>query len=414
MITAANRSTTTMTVSEACDRLGVKAPTLYAYVSRGVLRRARGSTARRTLLDAVEVERLARRGRPRRSSRPFLFEVEIETSLTEIDDHRIRFRGHDAATLARTVAFEQAATLMWTGDLPAAIPAWRGPTFDTSAGHDLVDRLRLSVTLAALADPLRGDLEPAAVASCGASLIAAVVDSLPVVGDGRAPRLTLPGLTTPARGTVAGRLWARTTAARPKPELVVALNAALVLLIDHELATSTFAARLAASTRADPYAVVAAGLGPVSGPLHGGASRVARDLLDDAHQRGAPAALAEALRRDRRLPGFGHFLYPDGDPRAGVLLGLLREAARGTRTLDTVESVLEVVRQRTPVHPNVDFGLAALTFVAGMPPETGELVFSTARVVGWLAHALEEYRATPLRFRPRARFVPAGPEPGRA
>ncbi len=394
-----------MTVSEASERLGVKPPTLYAYVSRGVLSRARGSTARRTMLDAGEVERLARRGRPRRSSRPFLFEVEIETGLTEIRGHSIRFRDRDAATLAGTVAFEQAATLMWTGTLPTTVPMWVGKSLDTSAGVDLVDRLRLGVVLAALADPLRGDLEPAAVAGCGSGLIASVVGSLPVAGDGRAPRLALPGVGQPIRGTIAGRLWARTTSARPKPELVGALNAALVLLIDHELATSTFAARLAASTRADPYAVVTAGLGPVAGPLHGGASRVARRLLDDAHRRGAPAALSESLRVDRRLPGFGHFLYPDGDPRAVVLLELLSRAARGTRTFDTVESVLAVVRERTPVQPNVDFALAALTFVAAMPEEAGELIFSTARIVGWLAHALEEYRATPLRFRPRARFV---------
>lgn len=398
---------TTMTVSEAADRLGVKPPTLYAYVSRGVLSRARGSTSRRTLLDTSEVERLARRGRPRRASRPFLFEVEIETGLTEIIGHRIRFRGHDIAALARSATFEQAATLMWTGSLPAESPHWRGTAVDTSAGGDLVERLRLGVVLAALADPMRGDLDPAAVAACGAALIASIVDALPATGDGRAPRLQVAGGATPVRGSIAGRLWARTAPGRARPELVAALNSALVLLIDHELATSTFAARLAASTRADPYAVVTAGLGPVAGPLHGGASRVARRLLDDAHHRGAPTALAAALQRDRRLPGFGHFLYPDGDPRAVILLDQVRRAARGSRVLDTVESVLDAVRQRSAVPPNIDLALAALSFVAGMPEETGEVVFSTARIVGWLAHALEEYQEAPLRFRPRAHFRPA-------
>lgn len=398
---------TTMTVSEAADRLGVKLPTLYAYVSRGVLTRARGSSSRRTLLDASEVERLARRGRPRRASRPFLFEVEIETGLTEIRDHSIRFRGHDVAVLARSATFEQAATLMWTGSLPAESPGWRNVALDTSAGGDLVERLRLGVVLAALADPLRGDLDPPAVAACGASLIASIVDALPVVGDGRAPRLPLPNGAAPVRGSIAGRLWARSAPGRARPDLVAALNAALVLLIDHELATSTFAARLAASTRADPYAVVLAGLGPVAGPLHGGASRVARRLLDDAHRRGAPAALAASLQRDRRLPGFGHFLYPDGDPRAVILLDQVRRAARGARTLDTVEGLLDAVRQRSAVQPNVDFALASLAFVAGMPEETGEAIFSIARTVGWLAHALEEYQEAPLRFRPRARFRPS-------
>ena len=87
---------------------------------------------------------------------------------------------------------------------------------------------------------------------------------------------------TPLRGTIAGRLWTRLAEGRAEPGLVAALNAALVLLADHDLAPSTFAARIAASVRADPYAVVSAGLGPVSGVLHGRASRAARQLLDAA------------------------------------------------------------------------------------------------------------------------------------
>src|SRR4030095_2540715 len=116
-----------------------------------------------------------------------------------------------------------------------------------------------------------------------------------------------------------------------QPELVGTLGAALVLLADHELAASTVAARVGASVRADPHAVASAGLAVVSGTLHGGASLGIEALLAEIDRPDRAASVIGArLRRGERLRGFGHRLYPDGDPRAAVLLDRLRTAAAGS------------------------------------------------------------------------------------
>ncbi|MGD9997945.1 MAG: citrate/2-methylcitrate synthase, partial [Ilumatobacteraceae bacterium] len=386
-----------------------KPATLYAYVSRGVLQRRRAADGRRSVFDAAEVDALARRGRPRRASRPFVFEVEIETSITEIRDHHLRFRGHDAVELARTCSVEQVAELLWTGRLlpldVAHAATWPAAPIDLPRVGEGLDRIRLAVAGAAAVDPLRADLRPESVVACARVIVSTEVDSLDGQGAERTPRLAL-GDGSPLRATLAGRMWSKLAPGRARPEHVRVMNAALVLLVDHELAASTLAARVAASTRADPYAVVSAGLGPVSGPLHGGASRAARRMFDAAARAGgADAAVAEALREHGRCPGFGHPLYPGGDPRAVALLSLLREACGGDRGMSAVESVLSAVQRRVPVAPNIDAALAAFGHVTGMPVDAGETIFAVARTIGWIAHAMEEYLEAPVRFRPRARYV---------
>jgi citrate synthase len=122
---------------------------------------------------------------------------------------------------------------------------------------------------------------------------------------------------------------------------------------------------------------------------------------------GASAAVADAVRRHGRCPGFGHRVYQHGDPRAEALFELLRSACGGTRAMSTVDGVMSAAQRRVPVAPNIDAALAALGHVTGMPVDAGEAMFAIARSIGWIAHALEEYQAPPLRFRPRARFVGA-------
>jgi citrate synthase len=192
---------------------------------------------------------------------------------------------------------------------------------------------------------------------------------------------------------------------RSAPELLRALSAALVLLADHELAASTLAARVAASVRADPYAVVGTGLGAMSGALHGGASLGAETLL--AAARGpddVPRVVGELLRRGEKVPGFGHFVYRNGDPRAIVLLGLVRRAAPKSGPLAVAEAVLAEVRRKSLPAPNIDFAITTLARVAGMVTGAGEAIFAVARTAGWIAHALEAYEGDgPLR--PRAVYT---------
>jgi citrate synthase len=204
---------------------------------------------------------------------------------------------------------------------------------------------------------------------------------------------------------VAERLWSRLCDRRPSPALRRALSAALVLLADHELAASTFAARVAASVRADPYAVVATGMGAMSGALHGGASLGAEALLAAASSpEDVPRVVGELLRRGEKVPGFGHFVYRAGDPRATLLLDLVRRAAPKSAQLAVAEAVLAEVRGKSLPAPNIDFAIATMARVAGMIRGSGEAVFAVARAAGWIAHALEAY-AGPGPLRPRAVYT---------
>jgi citrate synthase len=146
---------------------------------------------------------------------------------------------------------------------------------------------------------------------------------------------------------------------------------------------------------------VGAGLGAMSGALHGGAALGAEVMLESAREPAdASRVIGELLRRGERIPGLGHFVYQTGDPRAVLLLDLIRSAAPDAAGLAVAEAVLAEATRRALPAPNIEFALAVLSTVAGMIPGGGEAVFAVARTAGWLAHALEEYeRATPIRPR---------------
>jgi citrate synthase len=309
--------------------------------------------------------------------------------------------------LARAATFEQVAELLLTGRLADHQP-WPVTVLDVPATGSVFDHVGTTALLAGASDPFRADLDPSSVAQAARRLISSVVDSMPALGDGRTPRLTVGSENY--RGSMAGRLWTRLTPRRPLPGLVATLNAALVVLADHELAVSTVGVRVAASTRADPYRVIAAGTAIMSGPLHGGASRAARRMIDaalaDDHTTHAvERAAAQALEANGMYPGYGHKVYKHGDPRADLLLTMIREVAGGTREMAVVDGLIATIRKRRDVRPNVDLALAALGVVADLPEDSGEMIFSLARIAGWAAHAIEEYAEAPLRFRARAQYA---------
>ena len=397
-----------LSTAEAAARLGVKPATLYAYVSRGLLGRERAPDGRTSTFDPAELDRLARPGRPRRGRRPAA-ELVVASALTAIDQGQPWYRGLAVSDLAATRRFEEVAEWLWTGRFPDRVPAWRAGASALDAGRRAqaalpptalpLERIRVIAAALAAGDELRLELHPAAGTASGRSLIAGLVDCLP----GQGP-------PAPEGATIAARLWAGLSPLDPDPGLVGTLDTALVLLADHELAASTVAARVAASVRADPYAVASAGLAAVSGTLHGGASLGIEDLLREIDRPDrAASVVGTRLRRGERLRGFGHRLYPAGDPRARVLLDRLRAAAAGSPRLEVVEALLETTTGRGLPEPTVDLALAALAHVTAMTRGAGEAIFAIARTAGWIAHALEEYdRNTPIR--PRAIYT--GPRPG--
>ncbi len=401
---------TRLTTDQAARRLGIKPTTLYAYVSRGIIESLPSRDGRQRTFSAADIERLAKRGRPRQASRSHALDFTIDTAVTSITQHQLTYRGHDAVKLAESATYEQVADLLMEGTL-STHREWPAAEITAPLELGVFELVAFVAIVAGSQDPLRNDLSPASVAQTARALICSVVGSMPALGDGRTPRLTIDGNVY--RSTIAGRLWTRLSARRPAPGMVEILNAALVLLADHELAVSTVAARVAASTRADPYAVVSAAVAAMSGPLHGGASRPASRMLRDALARadrgegrvGAERAASDALELFGAYPGFGHMVYKSGDPRADALFGMLRRVAGGSKEMAVVDSVIAAIDRRRGIRPNIDLALAALGLVAGIPDESGQMIFSLARIAGWTAHAIEEYGEAPLRFRARAVYV---------
>ena len=378
-----------LTTAEVARRLEVKPATVYAYVSRGLLNRVPGK--RGSLFAESEVARLVGRGREsRRQAGPL---EHVATSLSLLADDDLYFRGRRATDLATTSTTEAIAQLLWTGELTdpgpftapsALLDATRAAIAALPASARLTDQLRVAVAVAGAADPLRFDLAPDAVTRAARTLLAVLVDSI-------AP--------TPEPGPLADRVWPALTDQPQPPGL---LNALLILLADHDLAVSTVAARVAASARAHPYAVVSAGLGALDGHYHGTVSTMAYRFLADALP-DPIGALSELLRTGGRVPGFGHKIYQHRDPRAVLLLDLLRATSPDSPALAVVDTISAELADR--LFPNVDLAIAALMHEHGLWPDAGEAIFAVARTVGWIAHAMEEYREPGLRFRPVGVYI---------
>ncbi|MCW0215995.1 MAG: citrate synthase [Pseudonocardia sp.] len=401
-----------LTTAEAARRLDVKPETIYAYVSRGLLTSIRSGARRGSLFAQADVDRLAVRGREGRAPSGAI--ERIRTGITLLEDDELYFRGRRATELAGRASFESVARLLWTGELARA-PEFHAPAGSVATARaavaalpptaELTDRVRVAVAAAGASDPLRHDLSPDVVVRRAEGLIAVLAEALPA-RDGS------DGVAGGAGGaaSVAARLWPalsrRPTPADPAD--VDLLDLLLILLADHDLAVSTLAARLAASARANPYAVVSAGLGAIDGQYHGGASALAHRFLGEALQ-DPVRALSDRLRTGSRVPGFGHRVYRRRDPRAERLFAVLRDRDPDAPVLRAVDRVVEGVAERPGVFPNIDLALAALAHMLDLRADVGEAVFAVARTAGWIAHALEEYREPGLRFRPEGLYT--GPRP---
>ncbi|MFE0459983.1 citrate synthase [Kitasatospora sp. NPDC058965] len=396
-----------LTTQQVADLLGVKVETVYAYASRGQLSSERAPGGKGSTFDPVEVAELTARGRrpPRQSPHE---PVTVRTALTLIEDGRLYYRGADAIELAREHGFEAAVGWFWgLGTTPGVTlrpPAGLAPLLARTGDSlpprtRLTDRLRIAVAVAGSTDPTRFDLREESVRASGAALIGTMVEALPRC----APDYPEP--------TLAARLWGRLAPEIPGPAALRCLDRALVLMMDHDLAVSTVAARVAASARAHPYAVVSAGLGALDGPLHGAIGSLAYGLLIDVINSGSAADVVSYHHRTGRdIPGLGVRVYPDGDPRAVELLSAMRELPFAAEVLTALEALVDAASgPGARQHPSMDLALAAFALANGMPGEAGEVIVAVARTAGWLAHAMEEYQEEPLRM--RARGVYTGPRP---
>jgi citrate synthase len=388
-----------VTAEEAAANLGIRRATLYAYVSRGLIRsEAAGDGSRRHRYAAADVEALRqRRDQQRNPSAVVEGALDwgapvLESSITLIDDGRFYYRGHDAMALALEASLEEVAGLIWTGELDAApfshVVQRLPETGGAGEGLDPITRFQTALPLAAAANAAAYDLRPEGVMASGARIMHLFARLLSGVW--------------PADEGIAGALQAGWDLQVDARQL---LNAALVLCADHELNVSAFTARCIASAAATPYAVVQGGLAALEGTRHGGhTERVEALFLEAGRPEEAGEVITARLRRGDSLPGFGHPLYPQGDPRARLLLELVEGCCPQSAAWELASAITGAAEELLGLRPTIDFALVTAARALDLPPGSPLALFALGRTAGWIGHALEQYAAGTL-IRPRARYV---------
>jgi len=413
------RNTEYVSGAEAAVLLGVKAQTLYTYVSRGVIQSLPTPHGHRHLYLRADIEKLRARPRARRAmgavaaSAMYAGEPIISTSITEITSAGPRYRGRLASELASAcLPFENVAEFLWTGELIEDGPIlW---TFETPP-------LEVRRLIKSLARP-RADVPIAHIFS----LIAL---SLSMARGTRLERLRSSTAVMAARQviqTFAGcfgylsprRAYVECASAEPiagavlrasglarSDERLRMVNGLMVLLADHELSPATFAARIAASSGADLHGCLVSAIETSSGRQIAEVYDRTEDFLVGAKSK------ADLVRRVRELeavgrapPGFNQPIYPQGDPRASYIFDLVRRAGRPSRQLDMVFAFLDEAESRFELKPRSEFGVVALAAALGFPKRAAGGLYILSRVAGWVAHVIEQ-RLSSAMLRPRAKFV---------
>lgn len=370
-----------LTAEDASRMLGVRPASLYAYVSRGRVRALPHPADPRARLYAREdiealianKERQARPGAAAATALDWGLPV-LSSGLSSIIDGRLAYRGQDATMLAETATLEFIAEMLWENGPVAFRGRASLPTPDTGSP---IDRAVLA---------LAAELPEAVPGERGARLAERAARLVRIIGSAAAGRWLA---DVPLHEALAATWQA--------PAAGQAIRKALVLVADHELNASTFAVRVAASTGASLTHTLIAGLVTLAGPAHGGATDRVAAIMDEVQRIGDPGlAVSARLQRGDALPGFGHRLYPNGDPRATALLNAI-----GIGPSD--RALIEAVEAATGLKPTIDVALVLLERHFRLPPRSALALFATGRSVGWIAHALEQAESGRL-IRPRAVF----------
>src|SRR4051812_25183485 len=393
-----------LSAREASAELAISQATLYAYVSRGLIRSEPSQDSRSHRYRAEDVRTLKERRAPApepRGMRSFDADLPVmDSSIATITEDGPIYRGVNCVDLAEKDTLEHAATLLW--DVTAADPfssdncphlsaEMRGVA--EAARHAApIDRAIAVLALAASADPRAFTRADDGRAMVGGRILRLVVATM-------LNRSTSP---LPLHLQIA-KAWAPDH--KQAPDLI---RRALVLLAEHELNASSFTVRCAASTGLNLYDAIIAGLVALKGPKHGGAGVLAAQLVKMLVYGDVAALIRERVALGERFAGFGHGVYKHGDPRAHALLQALARAGAAERL---TKEIPERIAEATGEFVNIDYALAVLVHTLGLPPGNELVLFAMARTVGWIAHASEQLRhGGPIR--PRARYI--GPAPGRS
>ena len=393
---------TYLSAKEAAAELKISVPTLYAYVSRGLIRSEATegkSRARKYLASDIYAlkNKQAYRKNPSQAARTSLrlgMPV-LDSSITLIDEGQLFYRGQNATELATEKSFEEVIAFLWNGEF-----SYSHLFVDNGNGYFMnqpipnlspLERFQTILPLAAAEDLAGYDQSPAGVQRTGVRILHLLTRL--IVGD-----RPIESIAESLRQT-----WIPN-----KPDGRQAIEAALILCADHELNVSAFTARCIASAGSTLYQVILGGLAALQGVKHGGHTLRVQAMLEEISGNVEPR-LTSLVRRGEELPGFWQPLYPDGDPRGEKLLDLAKEFAENHEILIEALEASEFVTKNFQRYPNLDYGLVTLARAMNFPAEAPIILFAIGRTAGWIAHALEQYASDQL-IRPRARYAGQMPE----
>jgi citrate synthase len=393
-----------LSAREASAELAISPATLYAYVSRGLIRSEPSADSRSHRYRAEDVRGLKQRRMPSPEPRGLKnFDADLpvmDSAIATITEEGPIYRGVNCIDLAEADTLEHAATLLWdvTGVDPFAsdncphLSAEMRGVAEAARHAAPIDRAIAVLALAASADPRAFTRAADGRAMVGGRILRLVIATM-------LNRSTSP---LPLHLQIA-RAWAPDH--KQAPDLI---RRALVLLAEHELNASSFTVRCAASTGLNLYDAVIPGLVALKGPKHGGAGVLAAQLVKLLVYGDVAPLIRERVALGERFAGFGHGVYKHGDPRAHALLQALARAGAAARL---TKEIPERIAEATGEFVNIDYALAVLVHTLGLPPGNELVLFAMARTVGWIAHASEQLQHGGL-IRPRARYI--GPAPGRS
>ena len=407
-----------MTAQEAADELGVKIGTIYAYVSRGLIRSQSSAKGQRNRLYSREdVNRLLIRRQMRLSIDPANDDIlhfaapVLESGISLIEDGRLYYCGIPIEEVTAMLSAEQLAALVWTGDAANAdrlfdhrrhpsAGKYRKMLLDLDIeGSNLfsVPTFQVVLPLAMADDPIAYDMRSDSIALSGARILRLLTSV--ASGDDREDL----GLAEMMQ-----RGW------RPADEASIRFfNMALIICADHEVKLATFAARVVAALGATPYSVINAGITSLSGPQQGGYTETVEAFLDEVNEPTNVAAVISArLRRSESIPvpGFHNPLYPQGDPRASLLLYAMYDQYPDSTSVVLGRSIQDAVHQIRGEHPKMEFALAIFRRHFELPPSSTLGIFALGRIIGWIGHAIKQYGSKQT-IQPRIRYT--GPAPQR-
>ncbi len=355
---------------------------------------------------------------------------ESAISRIDVERNRLIIRGYDLVDLTSNTSFEEVAYLLLNGELPDSDQL--GGFLDTlrterSLPEPLMEYLRqapdtvhpmglLRTAVSALSfwDPDAGDNSPEANVAKATRLLAKAPTILTAgyrLSQGLEPVGPNNDLST------AGNLLYMLRGEEPAQHEQDAINVSLILYAEHGYNASAFAARVVTSTLSDLHSAVTAGIGALSGPLHGGANEKAMEMLLEVEQHGdAEGWVMEALSQKKKIMGFGHREYKAGDSRVPSMKAVAEEIARAVddhHWVDLATRVEETMIREKGIHPNVDFPCSYTYYMMGIPIPLYTPIFVSSRIAGWSAHVIEQLAGNRL-IRPahiytgeEARPVPA-------